>query len=193
MPANILTIFLAALMSALATTLVAVTAEWLKQRGQEARARRDAGQAAAKLNFLSAWLTLHQRLPEFQPESDRIFLSRQLERVRREAEEAWSREGARSTVRAAIERLLILGIGRNDRGVLLVRAFYWIVLAWLVIVGIPRFVARLLHVTPENSAYYVGYVSGAAAATVVLPVCLLIILRWAIRWLIRHKPETPAP
>lgn len=193
MPTNILTVFLAALTSALATTLVAVAAEWLKQRGQEARAKRDAGQAAAKLDFLSAWLTLRQRLTEFQPESDRILLSRQLERIRQEADEAWSREGARSPVRAAIARLLILGIGRDDRLMQGARVFYWIILGWLVVVEIPQFVARLLRAPPnEDWAYYFGYVARGVVDNLVLPVSFLIILRWAIGWLITHKSETPA-
>jgi hypothetical protein len=71
--------------------------------------------AARRALSVAAWLTLHERVTRFQPESDRIFISQQLERVRRKAEEVWSRERVRSPVRAAIERLLILGVRRDDR------------------------------------------------------------------------------
>ena len=56
--------FSTALVAALATTLVAVSSEWLRQRGQDARLKRDADQATSRITFLSAWLTLQERLSE---------------------------------------------------------------------------------------------------------------------------------
>lgn len=193
MPTNMLTAFLAALMSALAATLVAVAAEWLKQRGQEARARRDAAQTAGRLEFLSAWLTLRERLTQLQSESERIFIGQQLERLQREAEDAWSRERVRSPVRAAVERFLILGVHRDDRLVQVARVLYWFALAWLVILGIPRFVERLLRIPPDEWwPYYFGYVSRALVDHLVLPVLLVITFRWIVGRMIGGKRRSPS-
>lgn len=57
----------------------------------------------------------------------------------------------------------------------------------------PQFVARLLRAPPnEDWAYYFGYVARGVVDNLVLPASFLIILRWAIGWLITHKSETPA-
>ena len=193
MPTNMLTAFLAALMSALAATLVAVAAEWLKQRGQAARARRDAAQAAGQLEFLSAWLTVRERLTQLHSESERILFDRQLERLQQETEDAWSRERIRSPVRAAVDRFLILGVRRDDRLVQFARALYWLALGWLVIVGIPGFVERLLRIPPNESwPFYFGYVSRGVADELVLPILCLIVSRWAVGRLIRRRGSEPS-
>jgi hypothetical protein len=64
--------FSAALVAPLATTFVAVLAEWLWQRGDSVRAKRDTDHALSRINFLSAWLGLLRQLPESEAESTRI-------------------------------------------------------------------------------------------------------------------------
>ena len=56
MPEGLFEKFSAALVAALATTLVAVLAEWLRQWGDGARAKRDTDNALSRINFLClAW------------------------------------------------------------------------------------------------------------------------------------------
>lgn len=52
MPEDLFENFSTALVAALATTLVAVSSEWLRQRGQDARLKRDVDQATGRINFL---------------------------------------------------------------------------------------------------------------------------------------------
>ena len=66
MPEDLFKDFSTALVAALATTLVAVSSEWLRRRGQDARLKRDVDQATSRITFLSAWLTLQERLSESQ-------------------------------------------------------------------------------------------------------------------------------
>jgi hypothetical protein len=50
MPKDLLEKFSTALVAALATTLVAVSSEWLRQRGQDARLKRDVDQSTSRIN-----------------------------------------------------------------------------------------------------------------------------------------------
>jgi len=69
MPEDLFDRFSTALVAALATTLVAVSSEWLRQRGQDARLKRDVDEATSRITFLSAWLTLQERLSESQAQA----------------------------------------------------------------------------------------------------------------------------
>ena len=75
MPEDLLEKFSTALVAALATTLVAVSSEWLRQRGQDARLKRDVDQSTSRINFLSAWLTLQERISESQAEATRVAIA----------------------------------------------------------------------------------------------------------------------
>jgi hypothetical protein len=67
MPESLFDRFATALVVALATTLIAVLSEWLKRRGHDARVKQDVDQAISRVNFLSAWLTLQERLSNRRP------------------------------------------------------------------------------------------------------------------------------
>jgi hypothetical protein len=115
MPEGLLGKFSTALVAALATTLVAVLAEWLRQRGDGARAKRDTEQALSRINFLSAWLELQEQLSASDAESARIVIAQELEDIRRQAEQAWARakRARRPAARQALRRLVMLGVGKS--------------------------------------------------------------------------------
>jgi len=102
MPEDLLEKFSTALVAALATTLVAVSSEWLRQRGQDARLKRDADQATSRITFLSAWLTLQERLSESQAEAVRVDIARELVTIRENAERTWA--AARQPRRSAVAK-----------------------------------------------------------------------------------------
>ena len=139
MPERLFEKFSAALVAALATTFVAVLAEWLRQRGDSARAKRDTDQALSRINFLSAWLGLQEQLPESGAESARIVIAQELEDIRLQAEQTWARaKRARApAARQGLRTLLLLGAGKSVY-VQILRGLYWVVLGWFVLLAVLR-------------------------------------------------------
>jgi hypothetical protein len=194
MPESLLDRFSTALVAALATTLVAVSAEWLKQRGQEARVKREVDQATSRVNFLSAWLTLQERISQSQAEAARVAIAEELVAIREETERAWAtaRQTQKSTVRQALRKLLMLGVGRS-RYVYFLRSVYWIALVWLVVIAIPEFVIDVTHppASVESWANWLGWMSGRFVEHALIALALVISLRYLIRfWDIEKAPTT---
>jgi hypothetical protein len=154
MPEGLFEKFSAALVAALATTLVAVLAEWLRQWGDGARAKRDTDNALSRINFLSAWLGLQERLAESEAESARIVIAQELEDIRRQAEQAWARTNGRGACRGRPENLLLLGAGKSVY-IQILRVLYWIVLAWFVLLTVPSFFINLAYdvTTSSNESF----------------------------------------
>ena len=142
MPEDLFDRFSTALVAALATTPVAVSSEWLRQRGQDARLKRDVDEATSRITFLSAWLTLQERLSESQAQATRVAIAHELVTIREDAERTWAaaRQAHRSAVRQALTKLLMLDVGRS-RSVQLLRVVYWLALGWLVVIAIPEFLS----------------------------------------------------
>jgi hypothetical protein len=90
--------------AALATTLVAVSAEWLKQRGQSTRIQRETDQSISRINFLAAWLTLQERVSQSQVETAPLAIARELAAIREEADRTWT--AARQTQHSALRQAL---------------------------------------------------------------------------------------
>ena len=184
MPEHLFDRFSTALVAALATTLVAVSSEWLRQRGQDARLKREVDQATSRITFLSAWLTLQERLSESQAEATRVAIAQELVAIREDAERTWAtaRQVRRSAVRQALTKLLMLGVGRA-RSVQLLRVVYWLALGWLVVIAIPQFFVDVTHpnFSNESWAYWLGWVSGRFVQHVLLALALVLSLRYLIR------------
>jgi hypothetical protein len=184
MPVDLFVNFSTALVAAVATTLVAVASEWLRQRGQDARLKRDVDQATSRINFLSAWLTLQERLSESQAEAVRVAIAQELVAIREDAERTWAtaRQVRRSAVRQALTKLLMLDVGRT-RSVQLLRVVYWLALGWLVVIAIPEFFVDVTHPVSSNEswAYWLGWVSGRFVQHVLLALALVLSLRYLIR------------
>jgi len=186
MPQGLLDKFSTALVAALATTLVAVFAEWLRQLGDSARAKRDTDQALSRVNFLSAWLGLQERLSGSEQESARIVIAQELEDIRRQAEQTWARakRAQRPTIRQALRRLLMLGVGKSVY-IQILRALYWIVLAWFILLGIPAFFVDLVyqvsHSSDESFSYWLGWGVTALLNTFLIPLGFMFLLRYLIR------------
>jgi hypothetical protein len=191
MPEGLLEKFSAALVAALATTLVAVLAEWLRQWGDGARAKRDTDNALSRINFLSAWLGLQERLAESEAESARIVIAQELEDIRRQAEQAWARakRARRPAMRQGLRTLLLLGAGKSVY-IQILRVLYWIVLAWFVLLTVPSFFINLAYdvTTSSNESFTYWLAWGAAALlnTFVIPVGVMFLLRYLIRRRQRH-------
>jgi hypothetical protein len=181
MPEGLFERFSAALVAALATTFVAVLAEWLRQRGGGARARRDTDQALSRINFLSAWLGLQERLAESESESARIVITQELEDIRRQAEQTWARaERARRPVaRQGLRTLLLLGAGKSVY-IQILRGLYWIVLAWFILLTVPSFFINLAHdaTTSSNGSftYWLAWGADALLNTFVISVGVIFAL-----------------
>jgi hypothetical protein len=177
--------FSTALVAALATTLVAVLAEWLRQLGDSARAKRDTDQALSRVNFLSAWLGLQELLSGSEEQSARIVIAQELEDIRRQAEQTWARakRAQRPTIRQALRRLLMLGVGKNVY-IQILRALYWIVLAWFILLGIPAFFVDLVyqvsHSSNESFSYWLGWGVTALLNTFLIPLGFMFLLRYLI-------------
>jgi hypothetical protein len=196
MPEDLLEKFSTALVAALATTLVAVSSEWLRQRGQDARLKRDADQATSRITFLSAWLTLQERLSESQAEAVRVDIARELVTIRENAERTWAaaRQPRRSAVRQALTKLLMLGVGLT-RSVKLLRVVYWLALGWLVVIAIPEFFVDVTHPVSaiDSWAAWLGWVSGRFVEHVLLALALVISLRYLIRFWDTDTEKSSAP
>jgi hypothetical protein len=184
MPESLFDRFATALVAALATTLVAVSAEWLKQRGQNARVNREADQSITRINFLAAWLTLQERVSQSQAEAARVAIARELAAIREEADRTWTaaRQAQQSVLRQALTKLLMLGVSRIW-SVQLLRVVYWIALAWLVAIALPQFLIDVTHPvsTIESWAGWLGWVSGQFVHHLLLSLILVILLRYLIR------------
>jgi hypothetical protein len=186
MPEGLFEKFSAALVAALATPFVAVFAEWLRQRGGSSRTKRDTDQAVSRINFLSAWLGLQERLAESEAESARIVIAQELEDIRRQAEQTWARaKGPRRPVaRQGLRTLLLLGAGKSVY-IQILRGLYWIVLAWFVLLIVPSFFINLAYdvTTSSNESFTYWLAWGAAALlnTFVVPVGVMLLLRYLIR------------
>jgi hypothetical protein len=186
MPEGLLGKFSTALAAALATTLVAVLGEWLRQRGDGARAKRDTEQALSRINFLSAWLELQGQLSESEAESARNVIAQELEDIRQQAEQTWARakRARRPAARQALRRLLMLGVGKSVF-IQIVRAVYWIALAWFVLLVVPSFFINLAFEVSTSSnqsfAYWFRWGADALLNSFLIPLGVIFVLRYLIR------------
>lgn len=190
MPEDVLSAFFASLIAAAATTLVVASAEWLKQRGREARGKRELDIATQRIGFLSALVGLYERVGAAQ-DADfmRMTVAPQLDAMKSLADQTWSMTQAdrQPAFQRAITRILLLGTYRNrvTRGF---RALYWITLAWIVIAPGPQFIRGMFGVdTGKPLAYLLGWTTHELVNYLIPELPLLIILRAITLWLIKRE------
>jgi hypothetical protein len=196
MPEDLFANFSTTLVAALATTLVAVSSEWLRQRSQDARFKRDVDHVTSRITFLSAWLSLQERLSESQAEAARVAIAQEIVAIREDAERTWAtaRQPRRSAASQALTKLLMLGVGRS-RSVQLLRVVYWLALGWLVVIAIPEFFVDVTHPVSSNEswAYWLGWVTGRFVEHVLLALALVLSLGYLIRFWDTDTEKSPAP
>jgi hypothetical protein len=120
-----------ALVTALVTTAGVAAREWLDDRDRDSRARRQLELAANRVEFITSWISLQERLggiDEAAATAARIDLLDAYEQAR-QGWTAASEKPPRLSLRRVLSQILLITSARNRRA-RVAQVFYWLSLAW---------------------------------------------------------------
>src|SRR4051812_17520404 len=187
---NVRNSFLVTIVTAVATTVVVAVSDWIRQRGRAARAKRTLDDASARLNLLSTWVNLQERLgADLSSQDVRRRLDPQLHELGGIVEQGViqvEQDPFAALLKKSVASILLLGI---DGSLRLMRVLYWILLGFIVTVALPATIARMHVDRSQDWAYNLGVMAAAIFKPYPLALALFALTRW---WIVHRERKLHA-